>query len=69
MKLSDKKQQRLYNVIHEEVMLARIKVAKILRQHNHLESLVDHVLSDLTVNAPMSAINLLNNIKPKQKVK
>lgn len=64
MKISDKKSQQLYDTVHEEIMQARIKIAKILKYGlPTISKEVDNVLSDLTINAPQKAIEIF---KPKQ---
>lgn len=57
MKLSKKKETELYNVVHEEVMQVRIKIA---RNHSTMISTkyVDDLLSTLCWSAPKKAIEV-----------
>lgn len=57
MKLSKKKSQELYDVIHEEIMQARIKIARNPSQDISTKE-VDDILSKLCYSAPQKAIEL-----------
>jgi hypothetical protein len=61
MKLSKKKTDELYSLVHEEIMQARIKIAMMGDNINPKE--IDDILSDLTISTPKKAIDLF---KPKQ---
>jgi hypothetical protein len=57
MKLSKKKSQELYNVVHEEIMQARIKIAKNPDQMINTKE-VDNILSKLCYSAPTKACEI-----------
>ena len=58
MKLSNKKKTELYNVVHEEIIQARIKIWKMRNEPNISIAEIDDILSDLTISAPKKAIDL-----------
>lgn len=61
MKLSKKKSQQLYDVVHEEIMQARIKIAKNPDQVISTKE-VDNILSTLCYSAPAKACEIFNTI-------
>lgn len=64
MPLSKKKETELYGVVHEEIMRARIKIARLtLDAPNGLGRELDNILSDLSMNAPQKAIDLFKQIE------
>jgi hypothetical protein len=60
MKLSVKKQQELYDLIHEEVMQARMIVWEMRFDENVSIHEIDKILSDLCFKAPKKAVDLFN---------
>ena len=58
MKLSNKKKRDLYNLVHEEIMQARIKIWKMRNDPNVSIAEIDDILSDLINSAPKKAIDL-----------
>tara|TARA_R110000851_G_scaffold299633_1_gene455681 strand:+ start:669 stop:860 length:192 start_codon:yes stop_codon:yes gene_type:complete len=58
MKLSNKKKTELYDVVHEEIIQARIKIWKMRNEPNISIAEIDDILSDLTISAPKKAIDL-----------
>jgi hypothetical protein len=54
MKISSKKHQELWSVVHDEVMMARIKISRILSGKDK-DRTVDDVLFTLSINAPQRA--------------
>lgn len=60
MKISGKKKTALYDLVHEEIMQARIKIARLLNGTKERKE-VDNVLSDLTLNAPQKAIDFFES--------
>lgn len=62
MKISKKKETELYDLVHKEVMDARIRINMKLKGvvHVSIKDEVDNVLSDLTKTAPLNAIKLFN---------
>lgn len=65
MKLTKKKTDQLYNQIHEDIMQARIKIAKLLN-FNPSGKEIDNILSDLTRQAPQNAVDLFKPSEPKK---
>lgn len=61
MPLSNKKQTELYNVVHEDIMNARIKIWKMKDQKNISIAEIDDIMSDLLTSAPKKAIDLFKN--------
>lgn len=59
MKLSEKKKTQLYNSVSNEVLDARIAIAKILNGDKNGEK-INLVLYTLQLNAPQKAINIFN---------
>lgn len=55
--ISKKKEKALYEVIHEDIMQARIKIWKMKDQKNISIAEIDDILSDLLVTCPQKAIN------------
>lgn len=60
--LSKKKETALYSEVQEEIMQARIKIARILTGDS-LGRHIDNILSDLTISCPEKAINLFKTSK------
>lgn len=60
MKLSVKKQQELYDLIHEEVMQARMNIWKMRFEENVSIHEIDKILSDLCFKAPEKVVDLFN---------
>ena len=58
MKLSKKKESELYEVIHKEIMDARIKIYKMKDSKFISINEIDNIMSDLCTNAPQKAIDL-----------
>jgi hypothetical protein len=56
MKLSQKRRDAIYAAVHEEIMNARIAVAKLLSPHSSLAGSVDDVLSRAQNRAGIAAI-------------
>lgn len=56
MKISKKKETELYELLHKELMDARLKGTV----HHSVLNDVDDVMSDLTMKAPLKAIRLFN---------
>ena len=63
MELSKKKATELYNVVHEEIMQARLKIWKFRNDKNISIAEIDNILSDLSISAPQKAIDLFDNPK------
>ena len=63
MKLSKKKSQELYNIIHEEIMQTRMSLLKHIKGFNIDAKLVDDYLSKLNFECPRKAIEFFNNDK------
>jgi len=62
MKISKKKSEQLYNIVHEEIMQARIKVWQMKDYANISIAEIDNILSDLCKKAPQKSIGLFSNI-------
>jgi hypothetical protein len=62
MKISKKKEIELYELLHKELMDARVKISMKLKGKVHHTFLndVDDVMSDLTMKTPLKAIRLFN---------
>ena len=62
MKLSKKKETELYELLHKELMDARVKISMKLKGtvHHTILNDVDDVMSDLTMKAPLKAIRLFS---------
>ena len=58
MKISKKKEDELWNVIHNGIMDARIEILK-LEPNNKLLQNVDDILYKVSINLPFKAINKL----------
>lgn len=58
MKLSKKKESELYEIIHKEIMDARIKIYKMKDSKFISINEIDNIMSDLLTNAPQKAIEL-----------
>ena len=60
MKISKKKETELYELLHKELMDARVKISIKLKGavHHTILNDVDDVMSDLTMKAPLKAIRL-----------
>lgn len=56
MKLSKRKEEQLYRVIHESIMDARIKIAMSFNEGKI--NLVDDIMSDLCLSVPRKAIEI-----------
>jgi hypothetical protein len=63
MKLSKKKEDQLYELVHKHIMNARLKIWKMKDQPNISISEIDDILSDLSINAPRAAIDLFKQKK------
>lgn len=63
IKLSSKKEHKLYSSIHEEIMQARIKIWKMKDNVNISIAEIDDILSDLASSAPQKAIDLFKPTK------
>ncbi len=57
-RLSKKKETELYNIVHEEIMQARIKIRMKNNNKPIFMDEIDNILSDLCKNAPQKAIDL-----------
>lgn len=55
--ISRKKETQLYNAVHEEVMGARISIARLMNAGATSDQ-IDNVLSDLSITAPQKAIDI-----------
>lgn len=64
MKISNKKQQELWNIINEEIMLARIKIARI-ESGKDTDMNIDDVLFKLSIRAPELACGLFTRASAK----
>lgn len=62
MSLSKKKEQELYETVHEEIMQARIKIWKMKDDPRPNIAEIDDILSGLIKTCPLKAVNCL---KPK----
>ena len=62
MKISKKKETELYELLHKELMDARVKISMKLKGtvHHTVLNDVDDVMSDLTMKTPLKAIRLFN---------
>ena len=62
MKISKKKETELYELLHKELMDARVKISMKLKGtvHHTVLNDVDDVMSDLTMKATLKAIRLFN---------
>ena len=62
MKISKKKETELYELLHKELMDARVTISIKLKGavHHTILNDVDDVMSDLTMKAPLKAIRLFN---------
>ena len=56
--LSKKKESQLYSEVHEEVMKARISIARLLNDLPTIGKKVDDVFYHLTIDAPKKAIEV-----------
>lgn len=63
MKLSKKKEDQLFNCIHEDIFNARLKINLLLRNYKIVEE-VDMVLYDLSNKVPQKAVELFNSNQP-----
>lgn len=61
MKLSKKQKQKLYDLVHEEIMKSRIKIWKMRNDANISISEIDNIMSDLSVKAPQKATELFTD--------
>lgn len=59
-KISKKSEDKLYAIVHEEIMKARIKIAQSLKGvvHHTISNEVDDILSSLTIKCPKAAIDM-----------
>lgn len=66
--LSKKRESKLYDEVHEQIMQCRIKINQTLEGACPIviKNLVDNLLSDLCKNAPQKAIELFE-VKNKTK--
>lgn len=62
MKISKKKETELYELLHKELMDARVKISMKLKGtvHHTILNDVDDVMSDLAMKVPLKAIRLFN---------
>lgn len=60
--LSKKRENELYNEVHEEIMQARLKIWKMKDNKNVSIAEIDDILSDLCMKAPQKAIQLFTNL-------
>ena len=56
MELSKKKETELYEVVHEEIMQARLKIWEMRFNEKPSIAEIDNILSDLCIKAPQKAI-------------
>lgn len=56
MRLTEKRKSQIFDAVHEEIMSARIRIAKILNGRQDGIP-VDDILSDLCIKAPQKAID------------
>lgn len=61
MAISKKKENQLYETVHEEIIQARIKIWKMKDQEKISIAEIDDILSDLIVSAPKNAIDVFKN--------
>lgn len=62
--LSKKKTAALYNIIHEEIMQARVKLSQLM-ENNHLKNEVDEIMYKLQQKCPDNATKLFEKeVKP-----
>lgn len=54
-KISKKSKDKLYEVVHDDIMLARIKIYQMDIPHSIKEE-IDKIMSDLGISAPLKAI-------------
>jgi len=62
VKLSKKKETKLYEVVHEEIMQARLKIWKMRFDKKPSIVEIDNILSDLCFKAPQKAIECFGEI-------
>lgn len=65
MAISKKKENELYETVHEEIVQARIKIWKMKDQPKISIAEIDDILSDLTISAPKKAIDIFKSVKAK----
>ena len=58
MALSKKKETELYNDVYESIMEVRLKIWEMKDNPNISIAEIDDILSDLSMNAPKSAIEI-----------
>jgi len=58
MKISNKKETELYDLLYNEIMDARVKIA--MKLEGSVKNAVDDIMSDLTMKLPQKAIELFN---------
>lgn len=60
MKLSKKKEQELYNEVHESIMQVRLKIWAMRFQSKPSIAEIDNLMSDLCIKAPKSALDVFH---------
>ena len=62
MKIRNKKETELYELLHAELMDARVKIALKLRGvcHHTVQNEIDDIMSRLTMTVPLKAVQLFN---------
>jgi hypothetical protein len=61
--LSKKREDLLYNTVHEEIIQARLKIWAMRNDRNISIDKIDNILSDLCVNAPDKALKCFKPTK------
>jgi len=61
MTLSEKKKTQIYDAVHEEIMQARLRIWAMRFEPTISVHHIDDILSDLCINAPQKAIDVLTN--------
>jgi hypothetical protein len=54
--------EKLYSIVHEDIMQARIKIWKMKDDKNISIAAIDDIISDLSMSAPQKAIDYINSI-------
>lgn len=61
--ISKKKTDKLYGLLHEEIVTARVKIQRL--GNDKILKEVDNILSDLTLDLPTKAIDIFLIHRPK----
>ncbi len=61
--LSKKREDLLYNTVHEEIMQARLKIWAMRNDKNISIAEIDNILSGLCINAPDKALKCFKSTK------